>query len=169
MPFPLFTSGNTFKGQLPGETTVLIVRKHWITLALPLFLVFIIALIPLVVYPFITLTSWYNNFSDLYWFLSSAFWLFLWNLFFFNLMIYSLNTLVVTNKRVIETKQLGFFKYSASEFQKDKIQDVSVKITGILASLLNFGDLEIQTAGTENKFNFTNFPDPEKIKQIILS
>lgn len=70
---------------------------------------------------------------------------------------------------MIETKQLGFFRYSASEFQKDKIQDVSVKMTGILASFLNFGDLEIQTAGNQNKFNFTNLPDPEKIKQIILS
>ena len=165
MPFPLFTSGNTFKGQLPGETTVLVSRKHWITLAMPLFLIIVAALIPLAAYSFIALTTY----SRLYWFLSSAFWLFLWNLFFFNLMIYSLNTLVVTNRRVIETRQLGFFKYSASEFQKDKIQDVSVKITGILASLLNFGNLEIQTAGTENKFNFTNFPDPEKIKEIILS
>jgi hypothetical protein len=169
MPFPLFTSGNTFKGQLPGETTVLIVRKHWITLVIPLFLILVIILVPLIAYPFIVLTTWYIDYSNLYWFLSSAFWMFLWNLFFFNLMIYSLNTLVVTNKRVIETKQFGFFKYSASEFQKDKIQDVSVKITGILASLLNFGNLEIQTAGTENKFNFTNFPDPEKIKGIILS
>ena len=165
MPFPLFTSGNTFKGQLPGETTVLVSRKHWITLAMPLFLIIVVALIPLAAYSFIALTTY----SRLYWFLSSAFWLFLWNLFFFNLMIYSLNTLVVTNRRVIETRQLGFFKYSASEFQKDKIQDVSVKITGILASLLNFGNLEIQTSGTENKFNFTDFPDPEKIKQIILS
>jgi len=169
MPFPLFTSGNTFKGQLPGETTVLIVRKHWITLVTPLFLILVIALIPLAAYPFIALTVWYNNYSGLYWFLSSALWMFLWNLLFFNLMIYSLNTLVITNKRVVETRQLGFFKYSANEFQKDKIQDVSVKIAGILASLLNFGNLEIQTAGTENKFNFTCFPDPEKIKQTILS
>ena len=164
MPFPLFTSNNTFKGQLSEETTILVIRKHWITLALPLFLVLLTALIPIIIYPLITPTLLY---FDFYWFLSSAFWFFLWNLFFFNLMIYSLNTLVITNKRVIETKQLGFFKYSANEFQKDKIQDISVKIIGILPSLLNYGNLEIQTAGSENKFNFTNFPDPEKIKQII--
>jgi len=166
MPFPLFTSNNTFKGQLSEETTILVIRKHWITLALPLFLVLLTALIPIIIYPLITPTFLY---FDFYWFLSSAFWFFLWNLFFFNLMIYSLNTLVITNKRVIETKQLGFFKYSANEFQKDKIQDISVKIIGILPSLLNYGNLEIQTAGSENKFNFTNFPDPEKIKQIILN
>ena len=166
MPFPLFTSNNTFKGQLSEETTILVIRKHWITLALPLFLVLLTALIPIIIYPLITPTLLY---FDFYWFLSSAFWFFLWNLFFFNLMIYSLNTLVITNKRVIETKQLGFFKYSANEFQKDKIQDISVKIIGILPSLLNYGNLEIQTAGSENKFNFTNFPDPEKIKQIILN
>ena len=166
MPFPLFTSNNTFKGQLSEETTILVIRKHWITLALPLFLVLLTALIPIIIYPLITPTLLY---FDFYWFLSSAFWFFLWNLLFFNLMIYSLNTLVITNKRVIETKQLGFFKYSANEFQKDKIQDISVKIIGILPSLLNYGNLEIQTAGSENKFNFTNFPDPEKIKQIILN
>jgi len=165
MPFALFTSSNTFKGQLSGETTLLVARKHWLTLALPLFLIIIAALIPLAIYPFLALGSYTN----LYWFLASAFWFFLWNLLFFNLMIYFLNTVVVTNKRVIATKQLGFFKYSTSEFQKDKIQDVSVKITGLLASLFNFGDLEIQTAASQNKFNFTNLPNPEKIKQIILS
>ncbi len=165
MPFALFISNNTFKGQLPGETTLLVVRKHWITLALPLFLIIIIAISPLVIYPFLAL----NSYSSPYWFLASVLWLFLWNLLFFNLMIYFLNTIIVTNKRVIETKQLGFFKYSASEFQKDKIQDISVKMTGILASLLIFGDLEIQTASSQNKFNFTSLPDPEKIKQIILS
>ncbi|MBU4350792.1 PH domain-containing protein [Patescibacteria group bacterium] len=165
MPFALFISSNTFKGQLPGETTLLVARKHWLTLALPMFLIIITALVPLAVYPFLIL----GTYANLYWFLASAFWFFLWNLLFFNLMIYSLNTVVVTNKRIIATKQLGFFKYSASEFQKDKIQDVSVKMTGILASFLNFGDLEIQTAGSQNKFNFTNLPNPEKIKQIILS
>ena len=42
-------------------------------------------------------------------------------------------------------------------------------VFAIIYHLIRFGNLEIQTSGTENKFNFTNFPDPEKIKEIILS
>ena len=50
----------------------------------------------------------------------------------------------------------------------DKIQDISVKITGPLATFLKYGNLEIQTAGAIPKFYFNQFPEPEEIKKIIM-
>lgn len=82
-------------------------------------------------------------------------------------MIYTLNTIVITNKRVIKNEQSGFFRYASAELDIAKIQDVSVKVHGILAAILRFGDLEIQTAGTQNKFLFDRLPNPEKIKTIV--
>ncbi len=82
--------------------------------------------------------------------------------------MYFLNTLVVTNKRVIENKQDGFFKYTMNEMELERIQDITVKVFGPLASFLDFGDIEIQSAGTTNKFYLSRFPHPKKIKETIM-
>jgi hypothetical protein len=44
-----------------------------------------------------------------------------------------------------------------------------VKTDGFIQTLLKFGNLEVQTAGTENKFHFRQIPDPEGVKNQIMS
>ncbi len=83
-------------------------------------------------------------------------------------MIYALNTVLVTNKRVIENKQEGLFKHRINELELDKVQDISIKVFGLLAELLSFGNLEIQSAGAKVKFSFTQLPHPQKIKNTIM-
>lgn len=75
--------------------------------------------------------------------------------------------MIVTNKRVIRIEQKAFFKYETAETSLEKIQDISVKIEGLFATFLNFGTIEIQTAGTLVKFTFPQLPDPQKWKKII--
>ena len=58
-------------------------------------------------------------------------------------MLYFLNTVIVTNQRIIENKQEGFFEYRTNEMELTKIQDISIKISGSLATFLDFGDIEI--------------------------
>jgi len=50
----------------------------------------------------------------------------------------------------------------------DKIQDITVKIEDPLATFLNFGKIEIQTAGTNVRLVFDYLPSPEEIKEEIL-
>ena len=83
-------------------------------------------------------------------------------------MLYNLNTVVVTNKRIIENKQEGFFKHTINELEIDKIQDMTVKVFGVLAEFLCFGNIEIQSAGVQAKFFFNTLPYPEKIKETIM-
>ncbi len=83
-------------------------------------------------------------------------------------MIYFLNTVIVTNKRVIQNKQEGFFHHTSNELELNKIQDISVKILGPLATFLDFGDVEIQSAGAKPKFYLDRLPHPKKIKEVIM-
>ncbi|MBU4481074.1 PH domain-containing protein [Patescibacteria group bacterium] len=83
-------------------------------------------------------------------------------------MLYILTCAIVTNKRLIRIETKGFFKYERAEAELNKIQDISVKIEGIFPAFLNFGDLEIQTAGTIVKLTFPQLPNPQKIKEIIM-
>jgi len=166
----IFTySKNSFEGQLPGEETILLTRKHWFYLFAPLLSIFLLALLPLAIYFFVNSFSWYSKISSLFWFLTSLSFLTLWNLAFYHIMLYSLNTVILTNKRVIENKQEGFFKHTVNELELNKIQDISIKVFGPLAEFLDFGDIEIQSAGAKPKFYFTQLPRPEKLKNTILS
>ncbi len=83
-------------------------------------------------------------------------------------MLYILTVAVVTNKRIIRIDQKAFFIYERNEMELDKIQDISVNIQGIFATFLDFGDLQVQTAGTIVKFTFPQLPNPQKIKDIIM-
>lgn len=82
-------------------------------------------------------------------------------------MIYTLNTVAVTNRRIIENQQAGFFRHTVDELEIHKIQDITIKVYGIIPAMLKFGDLEIQTAGAMNKFVFTQLPHPKRIKDTI--
>jgi len=163
----LTSSKNSFEGQLPGEKTVLLTRKHWLNLFFPLFVILLIVLLLFISYFFISSFNWYNMISSIYWFLVVISLLVLWTLAFYNIMIYSLNVVMVTNKRVIENKQEGLFKHTVNELELNKIQDMSVKVFGPLAEFLDFGNIEIQSAGAKNKFIFNQLPHPKKIKNTV--
>ena len=162
------SSANTFRGQDPEEKTILVTRKHRIILFSKMSFVGFSALLPFIIYSLISPLSWYPIISPLYWFLVSVWFLVLWNLAFYSIMLYFLNTVIVTNKRVIENKQEGFFRHTANELNLTKIQDISVKISGPLATFLDFGDIEIQSAGAKAKFYFDALPRPQEIKKIIM-
>jgi len=44
---------------------------------------------------------------------------------------------------------------------------MSVDTAGVIPTFLKFGDLQIQTAGTEEKFRFKQIPNPGKVKDEI--
>ncbi|MFA4880276.1 MAG: PH domain-containing protein [Candidatus Doudnabacteria bacterium] len=166
---PIFSSTNNFRGRQPDETVILLTRRHWIRLFGPLFVLALFALIPFWVYFLIAASGWYEIFSSVYWFLAAVYLFILWMIAFYNIMIYTLNTVIVTNKRVIENEQKGFFKYNLNELKLYNIQDISIKMFGILATFLNYGDIEIESAGAEqDKFYFNALPHPQKIKKVIM-
>ncbi|OGZ35835.1 MAG: hypothetical protein A3A94_01620 [Candidatus Portnoybacteria bacterium RIFCSPLOWO2_01_FULL_43_11] len=164
----IFTiSENSFEGQLPGEKVVFLTRKHWFAIFVPLFFSLILAVLPFALYFSINSSEFYGNNPSVYWFFVSVYFLILWNMAFYSVMIYSLNTLIITDKRIIENKQLGFFRHTVNELELEKIQDISVKVFGPVAEFLGFGNIEVQSAGAQAKFYFNQMPDPEKIKEII--
>lgn len=165
----IFTySKNSFEGQLPSEKTILITRKHWIILIKSILFIKFLAILPFIIYFLIRLKNWYSIFSSLYWFLITIYFLILWVLLFYQILIYILTTLIVTNKRVIIIRQLNLFKHTRNETELGKIQDITIKIFGIIPTFLNFGDLEIQTAAAEIKLYLDQFPNPQKIKTAIM-
>jgi membrane protein YdbS with pleckstrin-like domain len=163
-----FKSNNSFEGILQEEKTILVLRKHPLFFYLPIFFFFFLILLVFAIIQFFSSSDFFIKFSSLIWFLYAVFCSILWLALFINLMIYSLSVLILTNKRLIQIETKGLFNYERNDLELFRIQDVSIEIRGILASFLNFGDILVQTAGTEVKFYFSSLPNPLKIKEDIF-
>ena len=54
-----------------------------------------------------------------------------------------------------------------SETQFNKVEDVTSKSSGYIASLFNYGDIYIQTAGTNANLELVKVPKPVEVEDII--
>jgi len=82
--------------------------------------------------------------------------------------VYSFNVFIITNQRIIDIDQRGFFERTVSEMTYSKIQDVSFKIKGLAQTLMHYGSIIIQTAGSNANIELQGVKDPEKVQQIVI-
>lgn len=168
MTIPYLKSKNSFEAQREGEKTILLIRRHWFVPFSILLIFLFFAILPFLIYFFISRLEAFSNFYSFFWFFVIVFFLFWWISLFKRVMSYILTCIVLTDKRLIRIRTKTFFKYEREEIPIENIQDVSIKISGIFGSFFDFGDLEVQSAGAVVKFNLTRIPHPQKIKEKIL-
>jgi uncharacterized membrane protein YdbT with pleckstrin-like domain len=81
--------------------------------------------------------------------------------------IWYFNVFVITNQRIIDIDQRGFFDRIVSEAPYEKIQDVSYRIKGLIKTLFHYGNIQIQTAGSQVCLELKDIKEPEKIQALI--
>lgn len=160
-------SPQSFEGQEEGERVIAILRRHPLTIFISLSMVSFIALLPilgfLIFFSFIV-----NDLLAIFIFISSLWYMTLWLLAFRFLTLYTLNTVIITDKRIIDRDQHGFFNQKISELHMHRVQDVSIHINGILETVFRFGDVVVQTAASEKQFVFHQMPNPDDIKDLVM-
>ncbi len=160
------------------EIIVAVVRRHWFTLFIQG-----IELAVLFALPFILLAvlkgSFLNNFLNevpivlpiidpkIISFFVSLWLLIIWYRIFSVWTMYYLDKWVITSKRIISVDQVTFFNRKVSNFRIDRIQDITTSVDGLVETFVGFGDIIIQTAGTEGSFTIKNVPSPAKLKESI--
>jgi hypothetical protein len=160
-----------FPGKREGEVIILFLRRHWFIFFMRLlFIIFsIVALVALYYFlSFININFRESAFYNLLLFGESLGTLFVWNFFFILWLDYYLDAWIVTNERIINIEQHGFFVRKISELKLTKIQDVTSEIIGFFPTILNYGNICVQTAGTEEHFHFYQIPDPNTVKNKIV-
>jgi hypothetical protein len=98
----------------------------------------------------------------------SIYLLFIWLLFFFSIIDYLLDVWVITDKRIIDVRQNGFFSRTISEQMLTKVQDISSDIHGFFPTVFKYGNLTVQTAAENNKINFEEISDPEVVRDLLI-
>jgi len=155
----------SFEGKYSEETVLALLYRHWFVLLTQAIFFGIMALAPFVLY---RIGATFISLGIGYWFLVSLYFLFWWQSLFYRLTFYVLDVWVVTDHRIIDSEQHGFFQRTVSELNLNKIQDITVKISGITPTFLDYGDLEIQTAGTAERFIFKQIPHPNQVREMIM-
>lgn len=81
-----------------------------------------------------------------------------------------LNTIyILTDERVLAINQSKFLVRKINEVPLNNIQNVAHVRKGLFQMLMNYGDVEIQTAGSSVAMNIKNIPHPYLVQQKILN
>jgi len=127
-----------FEGQHEDEKMLFIFRHHVIKMRKGFYLLalpFLIASIPVLVWP--------ENINNL-WVALGGFGLGLL-LFFYHWISWYFSVFIVTDQRLRQITQKGFFNRSVIDLGLSKIQNISYNVPGLSATMFGFGTLVVQT------------------------
>lgn len=162
-----------------GESVIMEVRKHWIIFLSHAIYLFLSAILPFIIFTalkiFVPQVLDYFKFPEtinitaLFIFFYCLWLLFLWVSFFIQWTKYYLDVWYVTEKRIIDVSQKNIFDREISNLRFDRIQDVTIDIQGFIPTLLNFGNIKVQTAGEDNKdFVMNTVRYPDKVRKVLF-
>ena len=149
----------------PNERLVMTLHRHWSVLAGKIIVVLFMIIVPMIASFFFTLVPDAWRLFAL--FLTSVYLLIVFLTMMVFWMDYYLDMWIITDMRVVDIEQLGIFRRHVAEFKLDRIQDVTVEIPNMIASLLNYGDLHVQTAG-ERGFIIRDVTRLNEVKSALL-
>lgn len=155
-----------FQGQREDEKVILILQKYWFALAWPFTKGFIFIVLALIL-PSIKGVGYYIFNSG-----PLAFVYFAWIIFWGSYLAYEYlnwyrDKFIITDQRIINIDQKSLFTRRVSELELDRVQDVSHEIKGAFATALNFGDVVVQSAGSEH-MELTDISNPTELQDIIV-
>lgn len=153
-----------FENQEQRERIILLLRQHWITqlywilgVLLGIFVPLIFNVVPILDflpgnYQFMTMVGWY---------------LLLIAYVYEKFISWYYQVFIITDERVIDINFNNLIYKELSEAKINNIEDVSYKQGGVMRATFNYGDVVMQTAGTERAFMIESAPEPNRIVKII--
>jgi hypothetical protein len=160
-----------FPGQQEGEEIYLLVREHW--------MVFFLRFLSWLIFAAILLFSdwaigkyapalqnapcvtYVNLVKSVYLMFLMLGLLIMW-------VIYYLNVQIITNQRVVDITQNSLLHHTVSELHLSRIEDVTAETMGVFGTLLDYGNVYVQTAGETERFVFSCVPNPNRVEKLIL-
>ena len=160
-----------FETQEEEEEVVLFLRQHiiinvpWIVIAI----VFIIA--PTILFPlFINVTHFSLKLSVGYILIGSLFWyVATFGFILAKFLGWFFNIYIVTNERLVDIDFFYLLYKKFAEAELVKIQDISYTSGGIFATIFNYGNVTIETAGEAPNLVFEKIPNPEQVVETVRS
>lgn len=159
-----------FEDQDPDETVILVVRAHpitnlsWLVPAVLLFLLpFAVALFESV------FKSMIPPFPEVY---KIAFlvvdYLLALIITFEGFLYWYFNVNIITNERILDVNFASLLYKNIDMAPINKVEEANTTMSGVLGSILNFGDVSVQTAGAVITIKMEKIPKPNRVANLIL-
>ena len=149
------------KDMRPWEKPVMLIKRHWIILV-KLFSYFLLWIIFTIIF-FAFLPSLWANLTSI------CFWM-IWSIFLYiEWMDHELDMYIITNNRIIWIDQVWFLNRKVSECNLWQVQEVWNQTKWLLANLLNYWTITIQTAWNATNFTMAFSPKPIENSRKILN
>lgn len=164
-----------FKGIEKQEKISRVIHRHWFDIFQQFIVIFAgIAIfvggffsLPGLIADFLPELKNTNTYAIVF-FIESTFALILWLYASLVWIDYYLDVWVITTERIINVEQKGVFVRHVSELKLVRVQDITTEVEGIIPTILDYGDVHVQTAGEQTRFVFRHVPDPYHIKSEVM-
>jgi hypothetical protein len=162
--FRFYPKDIDFESRSKDEKVVLLLRQHvavnfnWILITIAMIFV------PIAARAFGVFTSLPSGFELV---ITMAWYLVTMIFAFEKFLSWYFNVYIVTNERVIDVDFHNLIYKRVSDAALDNIQDVTYNMGGVTRTILNYGDVFIQTASEVSEFDFLAVPNPAKVVKII--
>ncbi len=164
-----FPKGIRFENQEPNEQIYLFLRRHFITN--------LGWIIPAVFFSFLPFGIWMVlsqsgiSMTDIPFeyllILTLFYYLIVIGYAFLNFIIWFYNVGIVTQQRVIDIDIHNITSKNVASTNISDVVDVEYSQQGLLASTLNYGDVNLQTEGLKPNFEFHKIPQPALVADTI--
>lgn len=153
----------------PGESVSHVIRQHKIVLIEVWLTVLALAAVALVFYVVGAIASYFTTLpSELIYLMAMIVAGLAVLILIVGSYIYSHNIMILTNLHLVEIKQQGLFNRTVSRLSLDEVVDVAGFRPGVLQTILNYGDIEVETPASRENFVFKNVGNPEGTANLIL-
>jgi len=158
-----------FETQEETEKVILFLRQHIIVNVPWILITIFLVIAPTVIFPLLfhalslnlTFPTSYYVVGTLFWYLATfGFALASFIGWFFDIYI-------VTNERIVDIDFYYLLYKKFSEAELTKIQDIRYTSGGIFATMFNYGNVTVETAGEAPNIEFEAIPFPEKVVETI--
>lgn len=158
-----------FETQQTGEIVELALRQHLVVMVPSVLLIGVLVILPLLAWPMLigtnalpfTIPANYIIVLTFFWYVvAMGFALASFMRWFFNIYL-------VSNKRIVDIDFVHMLYKMFSATYLSRIEDISYAQSGFLMTMLDYGNVYIQTAGTEKNFEFLNIPHPQSVVDTI--
>jgi hypothetical protein len=159
----------------PDEQIVIETRKHWFLFLVELLPYVIAVIVPFAIPKILTLVQPLAQYTVLFDFSTPLFraalgvWLLvIWTGAWGAFTKYFLDVWVLTTQRLVDVDQHRYFSREVSSVLLSRVQDVTTDVTGIIPSLLGYGNISVQSAGATEKFHMQGIPRPTQMRDLIV-
>jgi membrane protein YdbS with pleckstrin-like domain len=164
-------TGVRFQNQKQDESIVLFLRSHlivnvlWVTMSV---IAIIIPIIILAVLPSLKLEFLSSSVSIRFTIIFVLFYYLLVSSYvFINFLHWFYNVFIATTKRVVDIDYSDIIIHNIAITSITQVQDVNYTQSGFISTFFNYGNIFVQTAGTETNFEAYSVPKPTKATNII--